>query len=451
MFADVDPSGATFGAFLLVSTMLAFVCVAVPYAAGGAERGRWPLVILCAGTSLALALKCQGDNPVIAWLALALFAGVYVALPIAWANELYRSMGWDVRRVLLVLIGSYALSFVVGFFSYAGYPWNLIRPVGAPVVSGACWWLASGLSTAGRWEKTVEPPVVANLTALCVFAVVLNCIGSVPIGFLQVGSGAYDPNVLTFVRDCLNIVLAVCLLLVVVMSRQFENVLIPSILVLAAFIFGGVAVASLVREDLFTVGVGCLAAGKSCFSILLFILAYVLGFRGSGRWGSARTFCVLLVLPTLASTFVWVRIVPWMVSDAGIGYGDFWGVFSLLFGGAVCICLIGLLAFVAMRAPKSAEHDGLQALSIDDAVAMIGESHRLTPREQELLGLLCEGNTFKRAGELLAMSPSTVQTHSKSIYRKLDIHSKQEAIDLVSAMRLGSCEDEWRKERTGCF
>lgn len=445
VFADADPSGATFGAFLLVSAVLALVCVVVPCVVGGAERRRWPLVVLCAGASLMLALKYQSDNPVVAWLALALFAGAYVVLPIAWANELYGSLGWNVRRVLLVLIGSYALSFAVGLLSYAGYPWNLIRPVGAPVVSGVCWWLASSLPTAGRWGNAAEPPVVANLTALCVFAVVLNCIGSVPIGFLQVGSGAYDPNALTLARDCLNIVLAVCLLLAVAVSRRFENVLIPSILVLAAFILGGVAVASLAREDLFTVGVGCLAAGKSCFSILLFILAYVLGFRGLGWWRPARTFCVLLVLPTLASTLVWVRVVPWMVSDSGIGYSDFWGVLSLLFGGVVCVCLIGLLALIAMRVPRSVGDGGSYTLSVADAVAAVGGEHRLTPREQELLGLLCEGNTFKRAGELLSMSPSTVQTHSKSIYRKLDIHTKQEAIDLVSAVRSGSHSNRRRK------
>lgn len=47
--------------------------------------------------------------------------------------------------------------------------------------------------------------------------------------------------------------------------------------------------------------------------------------------------------------------------------------------------------------------------------------------------LLSEGHSQKRIAELLVLSLSSVQTYSKRIYRKLDVHSKQEVIDLVAS------------------
>ncbi len=53
----------------------------------------------------------------------------------------------------------------------------------------------------------------------------------------------------------------------------------------------------------------------------------------------------------------------------------------------------------------------------------------LTAREAEVALCLAQGNSVKRTAEKLYIAPSTVQSFSKSIYRKMDIHSKQELID----------------------
>ena len=54
----------------------------------------------------------------------------------------------------------------------------------------------------------------------------------------------------------------------------------------------------------------------------------------------------------------------------------------------------------------------------------------MSQREQEVVLLLVEGNTVKRMGDLLFVAPSTVQSHMKSIYRKMGVHTRQEVIDL---------------------
>ncbi len=61
----------------------------------------------------------------------------------------------------------------------------------------------------------------------------------------------------------------------------------------------------------------------------------------------------------------------------------------------------------------------------------IFEGFALTEREAEVARLLAEGNSQKKIAELMGVSIGTVQTHVKAVYRKLDIHSKQQLIDLA--------------------
>jgi len=56
------------------------------------------------------------------------------------------------------------------------------------------------------------------------------------------------------------------------------------------------------------------------------------------------------------------------------------------------------------------------------------EFKRLTKRESEVLQLLAEGKSVKAIANILKISPHTATDHIKSIYLKLDVHSKNEAI-----------------------
>lgn len=62
----------------------------------------------------------------------------------------------------------------------------------------------------------------------------------------------------------------------------------------------------------------------------------------------------------------------------------------------------------------------------------IALEYGLTPRELEVLIILAQGNTLARVQEELVISEGTAITHRRNIYRKLDVHSKQELIDFVA-------------------
>jgi DNA-binding NarL/FixJ family response regulator len=61
--------------------------------------------------------------------------------------------------------------------------------------------------------------------------------------------------------------------------------------------------------------------------------------------------------------------------------------------------------------------------------------YHLTPHELRLLKLLGEGHSYKTAAAELGSSINTVGFHMRSIYTKLQVHSKSEAV--AKALRSG--------------
>ena len=61
----------------------------------------------------------------------------------------------------------------------------------------------------------------------------------------------------------------------------------------------------------------------------------------------------------------------------------------------------------------------------------LAERGGLTPRETEVFDLLARGRSIPYVRDALVISRETAATHAKHVYAKLDVHSRQELIDLV--------------------
>lgn len=59
----------------------------------------------------------------------------------------------------------------------------------------------------------------------------------------------------------------------------------------------------------------------------------------------------------------------------------------------------------------------------------------LTPREQTVLGMLAQGKSYADVGVTLGVSENTVRSHVRSIYDKLGVSSKTEAV--MAGLRMG--------------
>jgi DNA-binding CsgD family transcriptional regulator len=70
---------------------------------------------------------------------------------------------------------------------------------------------------------------------------------------------------------------------------------------------------------------------------------------------------------------------------------------------------------------------------ISKNIERLTETFRLTKRESEILRLLAQGRSVPYIEEELTLSNGTVRTHVRHIYEKMNIHNKQELIDMVNS------------------
>ena len=80
-------------------------------------------------------------------------------------------------------------------------------------------------------------------------------------------------------------------------------------------------------------------------------------------------------------------------------------------------------------APRTDAGEAVDRIALQ--AARIQEHFRLSAREAEVMELMARGNSVARIAEMLVVSENTVRTHSKRIYVKLDIHKRQELVDLI--------------------
>ncbi len=85
--------------------------------------------------------------------------------------------------------------------------------------------------------------------------------------------------------------------------------------------------------------------------------------------------------------------------------------------------------FADLDAPRSEQ---TMFASIDENCQILGSANGLSAREIEVLQLLSKGRSKSYIAENLFISENTVRSHSKHIYAKLNVHSKQDILDLIT-------------------
>lgn len=70
----------------------------------------------------------------------------------------------------------------------------------------------------------------------------------------------------------------------------------------------------------------------------------------------------------------------------------------------------------------------------ESAAGGLSGAFGLTAREAEVALLIGRGHSVKKTAELLHLSPNTVSGYVKIIYRKMDVHQRQDLVDIVSGL-----------------
>jgi DNA-binding CsgD family transcriptional regulator len=108
--------------------------------------------------------------------------------------------------------------------------------------------------------------------------------------------------------------------------------------------------------------------------------------------------------------------------------------------GTVHVADGSVMACEVTRILESGDHGSgavlalMQPVGSDFAVRVnaFASSYRLSPREQEVVQLLVQGQTTVAMADQLGISPHTVRDHLKHLYRKTETGSRSELLGLIS-------------------
>ncbi|MGV8084378.1 MAG: response regulator transcription factor [Coriobacteriia bacterium] len=160
------------------------------------------------------------------------------------------------------------------------------------------------------------------------------------------------------------------------------------------------------------------------------------------------------------SVFAWGRLCACLSTVVGmlIGYalsatGNLsQGASGIFMVAAIFSCVIASVLLLNEHAAFDLLGDGAQGLESADAeklgvwrskCAEIVRVYELSSREAEILLLLAKGRSIPFIGEELFLAESTVKSHTKHIYRKLQVHSRQELLNLIEECGAGAPKDRY--------
>lgn len=208
---------------------------------------------------------------------------------------------------------------------------------------------------------------------------------------------------------------------------------------LAVLLVGLLAVSffSFVEED-FSVAAGIVLALLRVFDVLLLVgLVISSCSRKSDYVRSGSLY--LLALYWLPTLFSYV-LLPLAVGERSLDVSALLGPGSLLIAGMLAVALLALLAWLVAKSvppegPKGVAPGPENRREVCEALA---QRFGLTLRESDVLYYASLGYSSKAIGESLFVAPGTVQSHTKRVYAKLGVHSKQELIELVNDAQASS-------------
>jgi LuxR family maltose regulon positive regulatory protein len=124
----------------------------------------------------------------------------------------------------------------------------------------------------------------------------------------------------------------------------------------------------------------------------------------------------------------WFGISPWVTVDTMLRLTP---VLHQLGDPAAAASLLGEAADVLAASPDGAEAQLFRVRRLEEHLSIRSRSlaEPLTDREEEVLRLLQGSLSLREIGEELSLSANTIKTHVRAIYRKLDVGSRQEAVE----------------------
>lgn len=395
---------------------------------GAQNYGPLSLAIVWLGAKLLLVLDLGEAEEALAIADAVLYSALFVFLSVAWGDCAVRST--DARTISLVIL-SFLLGFVVqqlvAFFPQTTKVFYMV----SPVISVGCWYLCANPQSAELAVTPVRSLARLPLGLIALFVAFL-LVGSLFRGFFTPPLSSHQQTGVLLTQNLPTMVLAAVLLLMSLRSSErMRSVNIAWVVVALAF-FAGLFLIALLNPQEHDIGTNITVMARTCMTLLFWIT--LANASRSAEVSPILSFGLLFVVPEIVSSALGYLVPGFFPAVRSIGESNSLAIallcaFMLLV--ASMAFLSGQIARAAGGAARSASAEVAARAGQKLDVAAVAAEGGLTPRETEVASYLARGYSQKKISEMLVVSDGTTQSHIKSIYRKLDVHSRQEFIDKV--------------------
>jgi DNA-binding CsgD family transcriptional regulator len=420
------PTHIAYPTFLTIA--LAMMVVLARFRPTALPRSRFALLIAglggAGGHAVLLAPGSFGlMSPVVvtaAFLLIAAYVAVYVPVFGAWiSNSNARTAGcgtalsfliWEAAAIPFQLLGAdqSIVLVICPFFSVALV---LLRPT--PV----------GCSAAFRLEQIRDIPWhIALLGIVFIFFDVIY----IKILFAQMPGTASFQHFLTSMV-ALAVIGIVCVALAV--RRYSENTLVAIFAFLVILYMAALLTVLLLSDSSFVFDKRLWAASGRCFKVFVMIVVAVAVSKG--RLSATAAFSLAVLAMVAVPNFIsfdqhYDSPVLYAIAQASIS--NTIALLASFSAASIAIVFLVLHSFKIAKESAAGKANWQKALC-ESAL----EGFPLTATEKKVSYYLSKGYGAQMVAEQLHLSVSTVYTHTKHIYRKLGISSKQEFISLINS------------------
>ena len=392
---------------------------------GAVRAATWPCA-LAAAAAPALAHFAGTSVP-----ATGILAQVAGGVGLAWSYLAYfqACAGLPARRAVWCLLVSFAAVPVLRL------PLDLLPLAPAclvvalfPLLFAALVWRAPHAEGGVAPAPTAGEPGVRGASGVLPLLAQAVAFG-VAMGVFRLDAGGAQ-NTPAFVFAALVAKVAFPLLVLLALETLWDRVSMGTVCQAAVALITVALVAAMNLPQLPVVTFGVFDFARYAMVVLVFLAATSLARRH-------RDVHPLAVLSAAMGTYV-------AALAAGLDVARVTGLSGALSGTVALdvVCVLMVVTLVAGNAGSDADarlfSDGraenapIQPANVIDARCdEAAARYHLAPREVETMKLICRGRSKKYIAEQLSLSENTVRGYAKTLYAKLDIHSRQEMLTLL--------------------
>ena len=164
-------------------------------------------------------------------------------------------------------------------------------------------------------------------------------------------------------------------------------------------------------------------------------------YLGDALYLFLDVFAMFLVRATAITTIRTTTINPYTAIGLARGttclFAIAFGLFALHFPGTQLLIVLfatfgaAVVALLMLERTTNRSSQVKQEDDLGSTLQLLADAHQLTARETEVFVLLAQGRSQNFISQQLVLAPSTVKTHIKHVYQKLNVQNKQDLISLV--------------------